>query len=177
MKADSAVSGPPVILIPATPASLRAELHSTEALALHLNFAIDPGWPPELYDKAAVEWGLALLEGDPDAAPWGPHYFAIGSGGRARLLIGAGGFKGKPDESGEVEIGYSIVASHQRQGLATAAAEGLVARAFTDPRVTAVVAQTLPSLAASIRVLEKVGFRSDGEGDEEGVIRFTMKRK
>jgi RimJ/RimL family protein N-acetyltransferase len=151
-------------------------LESAEALALHLELAIDPGWPPQLYDRAAVEWGLALLEGDPDAAGWGPHYFAIGRG-RVGLLVGAGGFKGKPDASGEVEIGYSIVASHRGKGLATAAAEGMVARAFADPRVTAVIAQTLPSLRASIRVLEKAGFHWDGEGDEKGVVRFIIKRK
>jgi hypothetical protein len=39
-----------------------------------------------------------------------------------------------------------------------------------------VIAETLPELTPSIRVLEKSGFVSGGEGSEEGLIRFELSR-
>lgn len=167
----------PLVLIPATPASARAELRSPEDLAGHLGAELTGDWPPELYDRPAIEWALGLLESLPEAAGWSSYYFALEREGGSPVLVGAGGFKGPPTSAGEVEIGYSIVESHRRKGLATAAAEGLTALAFGDPRVRRVVAQTLPELQGSIRVLEKCGFSLTGEGDEEGVIRFELERK
>ena len=97
-------------------------------------------------------------------------------------MIGAGGFKGAPDAHGVVEVGYGIVTDHQRQGLATEAVDGWLRFAFGSPRVTMVVGQTLPSLAPSIGVLEKVGFRFVGAGHDphapavEEVIRYELSR-
>ena len=50
--------------------------------------------------------------------------------------------------------------------------------AFEDERVTAVIAHTLPERNASNRVLEKAGFRFDGEVEEAGeaVWRFRLAR-
>lgn len=166
-----------LVLIPATPESARAELESPNALARHLGAEVSGDWPPELYDRSAVEWGLRLLESDPGAAGWGSFYFALRRDGLPPLLIGAGGYKGIPSPEGEVEIGYSIVPSHQRKGFATEAAEGLIQHAFGDPRVTSIAAQTLPELQGSIRVLERCGFVFTGAGDEEGVIHFILERK
>ena len=92
------------------------------------------------------------------------------------MLVGAGGYKGRPSPEGTVEIGYSIVPEYQRRGLATEAAAALVARAFCDTRVNRVIAETLPKLAPSIGVLRKNGFRLIGEGSEPEVIRFELTR-
>jgi RimJ/RimL family protein N-acetyltransferase len=54
----------------------------------------------------------------------------------------------------------------------------MLAEAFADPGVTAVIAHTLPERNASNRVLEKAGFRFAGpevEGGEE-VWRFQLDR-
>jgi [ribosomal protein S5]-alanine N-acetyltransferase len=92
-------------------------------------------------------------------------------------LVGWGGFKGAPKE-GIVELGYAIAPDRRGRGLATAAAEAMVAEAFDDPEVSAVIAHTLPERNASNRVLEKVGFHLDGEAAEDGerVWRFRMSR-
>jgi [ribosomal protein S5]-alanine N-acetyltransferase len=166
-----------LVLIPSTPESARAELESAEALGRILGVEVDPSWPPDLYDRPAVEWNLRLLEADPESAGWGTWYFGVRRRGMPVLLIGAGGYKGKPSEAGEVEIGYSVVPAHQRRGYGAAAAGRLVAHALDDAEVKCVLAETLPELIASIRVLERNGFVLKGKGSEPGVIRYELLRE
>ena len=56
------------------------------------------------------------------------------------------------------------------------AVRGLLGRAFADPVVRTVIAETLPELTPSIGVLAKCGFHLIGEGSEPGVIRFELTR-
>jgi ribosomal-protein-alanine N-acetyltransferase len=92
-------------------------------------------------------------------------------------LVGWGGFKGPP-AGGTVELGNEIAESRQGRGLATAATRAMVAEAFADQRVGAVIAHTLPERNASNRVLEKAGFRFDGEArdGDRAVWRFSLER-
>ncbi|SDM55427.1 GNAT family N-acetyltransferase [Siphonobacter aquaeclarae] len=95
------------------------------------------------------------------------------------LLIGSCGYKGKPNEAGEVEIGYEIKATHREKGLATEAANALVDYAFTFPEVNSVIAHTLPEESPSTRVLTKVGFVHAGETEDpdDGIVwRWILKR-
>ena len=164
-------------LVPGTPGLGRAELRSLAELAAHLGARVPAGWPPDLYDTPAIEYSVAQLESDPEQAGWSFYYFILHDRREAApVLVGAGGYKGKPSAEGTVEIGYSIVAGYQRRGLATEAAAALVAHAFRDARVNRVIAETLPKLAPSIGVLRKNGFRLIGEGSEPGVIRFELMR-
>jgi RimJ/RimL family protein N-acetyltransferase len=94
-------------------------------------------------------------------------------------IIGCAGFKGPPDESGLVEIGYGIAPGFQGQGYATEAALALVEFAFADSRVRLVRAHTRPGPNASTRVLAKCGFKSVGEvtDPEDGLVwRFERSR-
>jgi len=79
--------------------------------------------------------------------------------------FGAGlvGFKGAPDITGSVELGYGIDPACQRKGYMTEAVGALVEWAFADPRCRRVTAETLQENAASIRVLEKNGLNRVGE--------------
>jgi RimJ/RimL family protein N-acetyltransferase len=93
--------------------------------------------------------------------------------------VGVAGYKGAPDVAGVVEIGYGVVPEQRRRGFASEAVRALVSRAFADPRVTAVTAQTLPGLDASIGVLRGTGFAYDGPGNdphEPTAIRFALTR-
>jgi RimJ/RimL family protein N-acetyltransferase len=92
-------------------------------------------------------------------------------------LVGWGGFKGPPRD-GVVELGYEIAESRRERGLATAAVRAMLAEAFADDRVEAVIAHTLPERNASNRVLEKAGFRFDGDGREgdRAVWRYRLPR-
>jgi [ribosomal protein S5]-alanine N-acetyltransferase len=79
------------------------------------------------------------------------------------LAVGTIGFKNAPAEQKEVEIGYSINASHWGQGLASEAVGALVQWAFATNYATRVTAQTAVNNVASQRVLEKNGFVKTGE--------------
>lgn len=105
---------------------------------------------------------------------WGARFFVAGDPSE---LVGWGGFKGAP-RNGVVELGYEIAESRQGRGLATAAIRAMVAEAFADERVIAVIAHTLAERNASNRVLEKVGFQYDGDALEDGenVWRYSLPR-
>jgi ribosomal-protein-alanine N-acetyltransferase len=96
-----------------------------------------------------------------------------------RELVGNAGFKGSPT-NGLVEIGYSMLETHQRHGYATEAVHALLGRAFQSPAVQRVVADTLPELTPSIRVMEKSGFAFVGDGpvdDGMRAIRYELTRE
>jgi RimJ/RimL family protein N-acetyltransferase len=160
-------------LVAATPHLLRAEGEGREAFGRQLGAHVPGAWPPELYDDDARLWTLNALETRPDAAGWWMYYVVLAD---ARELIGVAGYKGPPAD-GTVEVGYGVLDAHRRQGYATEATRALVDRAFATPGVTRVIAETLPHLHPSIGVMEKLGFTLEGEGSEEGVIRFTLPRE
>lgn len=165
-------------LLPGTVRVLEAELAGREALAAALGVDIPESWPPPLYDADAMQWMLERLEENSEFEVWGFRYFVRqAETSESRVAVGAGGFKGPPSSDGSVEIGYSVLPEFQRQGFATEATEGLLERAYEDPGVTHVLAETLPDLAQSIGVLEKTGFVITGEGSEPGVVRYEHRRK
>jgi ribosomal-protein-alanine N-acetyltransferase len=147
---------------------VRAELHlmdaalaGDESLARALGHAVVPGWATF---TAALRPARDALAATPDGAAWGTRLFVAGD---PPELVGWGGFKGPPAD-GVVELGYEIAESRRGRGLATAATRAMLAEAFADARVTTVIAHTLPEPNASNRVLEKAGFRYDGEAEERG---------
>jgi [ribosomal protein S5]-alanine N-acetyltransferase len=167
-----------LLLIPATPEMLSAELTNHGALAAALDATVPDTWPPEYYDGDAVSAALAALAGATEDRDWHLHYFAHKPAEQSSAtLIGAGGYKGPPAEDGTVEIGYSIVRDAQRRGFASEAVRGLLNRAFVDGRVDRVIAHTLPQLVASIGVLQKCGFRDVGPGEEVGTICYALRRE
>jgi RimJ/RimL family protein N-acetyltransferase len=168
---------PRLDLVAATVEHLRGEAAGPGALGRALGAWVPAGWPPPLYDEDAREWMLRQLLANPGLGGFGLWYLLLRAEGSAPpILIGTAGFKGLPSPDGTVEVGYGILEEHQRQGYATETVTALVEWAFTRPRVRRVIAETLPELRASIRVLEKSGFRYVGPGSEEGVIRFERAR-
>lgn len=102
------------------------------------------------------------LRANPDELDWWTHLFVHVED---RVLIGMGGYKGRPDEAGMVEIGYAIVPSYRRRGLATEAARGLIDNAFAHAHVKRVDAHTLAEPNPSTKVLERVGMKFAGTVD------------
>ena len=72
------------------------------------------------------------------------------------------------------EIGYSILAPYEGQGLATEAARALIEYLRGDARLSSIIAHSFPSLPASIRVMEKCGMVFDGKGEEPGTVRYRL---
>lgn len=162
-------------LVPATAERLRCELRSPSTLAEALGARVPSEWPPELYDRAAAQWWLAAYERGEAPGCWGQYYFVLRGPEGARVAVGVGGFRGAPRE-GAVEVGYSVLAPWQRQGIASEAVGGLLSLAFATPCVARVVAETMPDRVASIAVLRRHGFAPVGEGSEPGVLRFARER-
>jgi ribosomal-protein-alanine N-acetyltransferase len=163
-------------LLPATAPLLDAAMAGPPALALALGCAVADGW--DVFPEA-IPAARAACDDSPQASAWWCYFFLTQGDDATSTLVGYGGFKGPPDAAGEVELGYSIAPGWRGRGLATAAARALVQAALRDPRVTAVVAHTLPEPGPSVRVLEKAGFGRDGEAQEDdvGVVwRFRLPR-
>ena len=75
-----------------------------------------------------------------------------------------------PTDDGALMIGYGVAASARRQGIAGRAIAELLDWARSDPRVTAVKAETAIDNVPSRRVLEIKGFTLTGDrsDDEDG---------
>ena len=150
---------------------LDAALAGDDALSQALGCDVATGWATFREALQATRDGLLA---EPDSAIWGTRLFVTD---QPAELVGWGGFKGPPTD-GTVEIGYEIAEVRQGRGLATAAARAMVNEAFAGPGVVEVVAHTLPERNASNAVLEKLGFRHDGEEQEDRQIvwRFSLSR-
>ena len=156
-------------LVPATPELVEDELAGGGRLADRLHAELPADWPPEYHDEAALGRTREALA-EAGAAGWWLHYILWKEPPRL-ALVGVGGYKGPP-QGGAVEIGYSVVPSWQRRGIATEAVSGLVAAARKRGADT-VIAHTLPGLVPSIGVLEKLGF-VPAESPAPGVIGFRL---
>jgi len=152
----------------------RAEIANIAAFARLLKVPPPQVWPPPLNDEHSQRYFLEFLEkAGPGDAGWS-LWVCIRR--RPRTLIGSAGFKGTP-QHGVVEIGYSMLEAHQRNGYCTEAVRALIGWAFSHPAVKMVVAHTLPGLIPSIRVMEKCGFIFAGDGPvEDGLqtIRYEL---
>ncbi len=135
---------------------------------------VPDSWPPALYDDSARAFALSRLEAHPEEIGWW-HFYVVECE-PVPTLAGLVGFKGPPRD-GMVEVGYSILPQRQGRGLAEEAIRALIVRAFEHPEVNRVVAETLPDLAPSLRVLEKLGFAPAGAGSEPGVLRFVLEKE
>jgi len=157
-------------LVAATPALVDLELADRARLAEALEADLPPDWPPRYHDAERLGLTREALEA-PDAAGWWLHYVVLTDAAR-HVLAGVVGYKGPPAE-GVVEIGYSIVGSWQRRGIATEASRALVEAAW-QRGAAVVVAETLPGLEASIGVLRKLGF-APAEPRRPGVLAFELR--
>ena len=146
---------------------VKALLHNRSELAAILQVNIPDSWPnfPEAFALPADDFhDSSLLPSD-----WNGYFFIYP---KDRVLVGNGGFKGQPDDSGIVEIGYEIASEYWNHGFATEAAQGMIDYAFAHEQVRTVIAHTLAYVNASNKVLQKVGMQFVAEVDdaEEGKI-------
>ena len=149
-------------LQPCTVGAAQAASTDRAALEAQLGVRVPEEWPAvDLRDFLPV-YGQLVGEAAANAG-WGIWLMLLPAEG---TLAGDIGFKGPPGADGTVEIGYSVLPAWQGRGFATEAARALVAWAQAQPRVRRVVAESLADNAASIRVLEKAGFRRTGQRDD-----------
>lgn len=160
-------------LVAATQELIKNDIEGRDDLGAALGVEIPKSWPPDLYGPRAMQLSLEQL-GEKAEQGWSFWYLLTRDDPSG--LVGLCGFKGRPDESGSVEISYSIMAEFQRMGFASEAVARLVGWAFSHHNVNEVCAETLPHLIQSIRVLQKNGFELKGAGSETGVVRYAISR-
>jgi RimJ/RimL family protein N-acetyltransferase len=162
---------PRLRLIAATRAMIAAELRGQDRLATVLEAVIPADWPPEHHDRETLMFWLEELS-RPGADGWWLYYAVVTAA--QPTLVGSVGYKGPPRD-GVAEIGYSIVPSWQRRGLATEASRALLDEAW-QRGARAVIAHTLAHLEPSLGVLRKLGFEQCGT-NEAGGLEFRLSRK
>ena len=103
------------------------------------------------------------MEDDPGGRDWCIRAMVRGEDS---AVIGHCGFHGPPKAVGRAEIGYTVFQKFRSRGYATEAAQGLIAWArLTGERK--VFASVAPTNAASLAVMNKLGFRHIGDQMDE----------
>ncbi|TDM14004.1 GNAT family N-acetyltransferase [Macrococcus bovicus] len=98
---------------------------------------------------------LQKLAIDPTLKGWDAWIVQLKNG----TYIGDIGFKGKPNQYQEIEVGYGFEEAYRGQGYATESVGALISYVRSiNPELT-IKAECLKENKASIRVLEKLGFR------------------
>ena len=90
-------------------------------------------------------------------------------------VIGDAGFRGKPDENGEIEIGFGLIKEEQRKGYGYELASGLLSWAFSQKGVKTIKADCLKDNNASINLLQKCGMNEINRDEE--MIYWEIKSK
>lgn len=118
---------------------------------------------------------LSQLDGMPVLAGAGPPEFLLRAApadfalfvfisAAPAQVVGSAMLKRRP-EAGRVEIGYGVADAARGKGVATAGVRQMLARAFAEPGVVEVYAETAVDNVASRRVVEKAGFQHIGQRD------------
>jgi len=163
-------------LIAVTPACALSEQAGDGRLGELIRATVPATWPPEHWEPHVFDWLLARFAEHPGEAAGWARYVALRGANGSRTLIGTVGAHRRVTEPGDCEIGYGLLPEFQGFGYATEAAVALIGWVFLQPGVRTISAQTYPSLAQSIRVMEKCGMRYVGPGDEEATIRYRWAR-
>jgi ribosomal-protein-alanine N-acetyltransferase len=74
-------------------------------------------------------------------------------------IIGDVGFKGIPNQAGEIDLGYGIIASERKKGYAFEAAKALCGWAISQENVNKITAKCLTENEGSYKTLEKLDFK------------------
>ncbi|HEX3513775.1 MAG TPA: GNAT family N-acetyltransferase [Trebonia sp.] len=131
-----------------------------------------PGYPlPGTRAAARNLVRQAEAAGGEGGGEWGIYQIILRETGE---VIGDIGFHGPPDETGTVEIGYSIVEQLRGRGLMGESAVAICGLSWSRPEVTKIIAQTDEDNAASAGVLRHAGFRETGVAD--GLRNFSLTR-
>ena len=163
-------------LVPCDLVHFEAILKNEKELATLLHVELAEEWLGFAAAKEAMAPAYEHLKSYPSLLGWWTYLFIHVADS---TLIGLGGFKGAPDASGAVEIGYAIAPSYRRRGLATEAARGMIDYAFSHEHLTRVVAHTLPEKNPSTMVLQKVGMKFRGstiDPDDGEVWSWSLSR-
>ncbi len=137
-----------------------------------VELSVDPGFWAEV-PEAIGQFCLPGVEQHSDDYEWYTHWVIIWPA--EDRLVGGIGFNGWPDEAGRVFVGYYVDDRYAGRGIATEAVGALMERAWQNPALQTIAADTLVSGLASQKVLQKNGFVFL-EKTADGNLRWIKKR-
>lgn len=127
-----------------------------------LKMPVDPAWFTT-DARGLFSYYADWLHSDPAQFGWGLWLIELRD---QPLIIGSAGFKGYPNASGMIEIGYGIGPDYRRLGYTTEAVRALLAWGWEQAGVRTITAECLHHNHGSRRVLEKVGMtQTRAQGD------------
>lgn len=157
-------------LIPLSPVQLQLYLEQPTQLEQELGIPISRAIITERV-RRAIQMKLAKMAHIEQARlAWYTYWLLV----VRAVPFGAGmaGFKGFPNQNGEVEIGYGIDPDYQQQGYTTEAVQCMITWAFEEAACLSVVARdTKKWNVASQRVLAKVGMKVYEESEDAFCLR------
>ena len=156
-------------LVALTPELARAALENRAKLGLMLGALVPVTWPGAEFARMLER----LAEGGERASLWAEQTRLIVHEGD-RTLIGETGSHGPPDNSGTVEVGYSIVPDYRGRGFAFEATRALIDDALARPGVRRITAACHDDNEASLKVLERLGMRFVGATGD--TLRFELRK-
>ncbi|ELK45018.1 GNAT family N-acetyltransferase [Halobacillus sp. ACCC02827] len=134
------------------------------SLAFYYKFQLpwNKNWPHDGL-RALLPMYAERLENNPEELGFGPWVIIDLE---EEHVIGDIGFKGLPDEDGNIEVGYHIVASERNFGFASEAVDALCQWAFRQENVKGIEAQCDKGNIPSQKVLINNGFNHTGRSQD-----------
>jgi ribosomal-protein-alanine N-acetyltransferase len=99
-------------------------------------------WASAYEGRRSIRWGIARKGAD--------------------TIIGTCGYYGLHRWHGRASIGYELARPYWRQGIMTEALDAIIAFGFSECGLNRIQALVMPGNEASERLLEKLGFQSEG---------------
>jgi ribosomal-protein-alanine N-acetyltransferase len=152
----------------------RAELDAVAAgdatgLGARIGAAVPAEWVQEVRDLAAYR--AQQLRERPDDEPWLLRAIVLSRPADERRVIGYLNFHAGPDESGMVEIGYTLLPNARGQGHAIEAVRGAFEWATREFGIRHFRASVAPGNERSENLIRKLGFLQTGQqwDDRDGL--------
>lgn len=144
-----------LILIPITLEVTKSLMGGSSKEVEKLGIKIDEKWPTE-DTKDILPIIYESLE--KDKIPSGFETWMIVKKDNMQV-IGDIGFHGKPDEKGEVEVGYGLVENERGKGIGFESLKAIIDWVISQKSVKVIKAECLIDNKPSTRILEKVGMK------------------
>lgn len=151
-----------LILINYTLEMIQATIGRTEALERASGYQVSPDWPGIDF-FFYLPYVLENVKKDDRMIKWTRLVVLK----QENKIIGEIGGQGNPDETGEIELGYSIVPEYQNKGYMSEALSEMIAWLAEQPNIIRIFARCYEQNEASIQVLKHNRFVHIEEKDTE----------
>lgn len=144
-----------LILVPVTLEITQSLLDGSSKEIENLGINIDEKWPTDDTMDILPFVNESL---EKDRIPSGFEFWMIVKKDTMNVL-GDIGFKGKPNEKGEIEVGFGLVENERGHGLGFESLKAIIDWAISQNNVKVIKADCLIDNKPSARILEKVGMK------------------